>query len=292
MEERGPGGVVLHTTSWRYDPVDRRIGVVRDGVATWTFDQGGNPILERAADGTVLARRFYGPGLDLVLAEWRGGAVHWPLVDQVGSVRDVVDDAGTVRDHRVYDSYGRALAGGAVGSLGFGARPSEPRTGFIDLRSRLYDPGTGRFLSEDPLAPFTEAYVRGNPLSLRDPSGQSDAVEYACLAVNAYGNYVSFAGMFLTGAAMFYSAIEEMMSAFEPAFGPMGGGGGGPGGGMAGAITLTLPPASVAPLVSLASSLCSTHGKVKKLREMANGPKKFRKLVDWDHSTWHKYRRR
>jgi uncharacterized protein RhaS with RHS repeats len=49
-------------------------------------------------------------------------------------------------------------------------------TGLINLRARLYDSSTGRFLSEDPagfhdsLSPYV--YVASNPLSATDPTGQ------------------------------------------------------------------------------------------------------------------------
>jgi hypothetical protein len=34
------------------------------------------------------------------------GTRYWPLGDHLGSVRDVVNDDGTVQLHRIYDAFG------------------------------------------------------------------------------------------------------------------------------------------------------------------------------------------
>ena len=46
----------------------------------------------------------------------------------------------------------------------------------VDLRG-AYDPGTGRFLSEDPLAPYRYVFAQNNPLIYTDPTGESIAIE-------------------------------------------------------------------------------------------------------------------
>ena len=188
-------GRVTHAVSWRYDAFDRRIAETIDGVTTWTVHDYDNPYLVLDDQGRLLRRRLYGREMDQVWGEDGPGGATWLLGDHQGSVRDVVDDAGAVLEHRAWDSFGNPRSGATAG-LGFHARPSEPSTGFVDMRARTYDPDVGRFLSEDPLAPFGYAFAEGNPERWTDPTGKNVAIEYACLlssdVATAYnlGHYV------------------------------------------------------------------------------------------------------
>ena len=66
---------------------------------------------------------------------------------------EVTDDIGTVANRYRYDPYGNLTA--KVETLtnpftfvgAYGVRAEED--GLFDMRARRYDPGTGRFLSED-----------------------------------------------------------------------------------------------------------------------------------------------
>ena len=53
---------------------------------------------------------------------------------------------------------------------------TDGETGMIYLRARYYDPGLGRFISEDPIKDGMNWYVycNGNPVNRWDPSGLSD----------------------------------------------------------------------------------------------------------------------
>ncbi|HJQ78894.1 MAG TPA: hypothetical protein VJ828_03015, partial [Lacipirellulaceae bacterium] len=65
---------------------------------------------------TELSHRYlWGPAVDQLLADEVVKSLTdasqnerlWALADHLGSVRDVIDDDGTVRKHSIYDSYGR-----------------------------------------------------------------------------------------------------------------------------------------------------------------------------------------
>ena len=57
------------------------------GLAGRVFDGSGN----------LTSRYLYGPAVDMILARMSGaGAVAWHLTDQLGSVRDIANPAGTV----------------------------------------------------------------------------------------------------------------------------------------------------------------------------------------------------
>ncbi|MEO8383281.1 MAG: RHS repeat-associated core domain-containing protein, partial [Acidobacteriota bacterium] len=62
-------------------------------------------------------------------------------------------------------------------AMGFQALPfSEPATGLVFARERWYDPGTGSFLSPDPMgyrdSPNLYAFAGGDPVNGRDPTGE------------------------------------------------------------------------------------------------------------------------
>ena len=150
--------------------------------------------------GQVVQRNFYGNGVDEILAidaiasigGTRMTSTFWTFTDHQDSVRDIVSgnaaDRGKVVEHRQYDSYGRIVrrttspvAGSPVTAgvgidFGYAGRPLEERTGLSDNRARWYEPGTGKFISEDPSG-FKGGdanlfrYVGNDPLNRIDPSG-------------------------------------------------------------------------------------------------------------------------
>jgi RHS repeat-associated protein len=150
--------------------------------------------------GQVVQRNFYGNGVDEILAidaiasigGTRMTSTFWTFTDHQDSVRDIVSgnaaDRGKVVEHRQYDSYGRIVrrttspvAGSPVTAgvgidFGYAGRPLEERTGLSDNRARWYEPGTGRFINEDPSG-FKGGdanlfrYVGNDPLNRIDPSG-------------------------------------------------------------------------------------------------------------------------
>jgi RHS repeat-associated protein len=65
-----------------------------------------------------------------------------------------------------------------LGTAAFQALPfAEPMTGLVYARARWYDPGTGSFLSPDPLgyrdSSNLYAFAGGDPVNRRDPTGES-----------------------------------------------------------------------------------------------------------------------
>jgi RHS repeat-associated protein len=134
--------------------------------------------------GTVAV--VYVHGRDLI-AQVRGGAVSYVLVDGLGSTRALADQAGAVTDRYWFDAYGRTI--GQFGVTGvdhlFAGERFDPNTGFYYLRARHYDPAAGRFASTDPFGgilqdPVTlHRYLYGNadPVNHTDPSGMMTLLE-------------------------------------------------------------------------------------------------------------------
>ena len=128
----------------------------------------------------LVARNLFGPAVDEILAQEDSlGRVVWTLDDHLGTIRDLIDSSGTVVDHITYDSSGKILSQtDATRSIGYGftGREFDAETGLQYNRARYYDPGTGRFLSEDPSG-FDSgtvnfyAYVGNDLIDQFDPFG-------------------------------------------------------------------------------------------------------------------------
>jgi RHS repeat-associated protein len=191
-------GIVTQQVDYRYDSLDRRISraVDSDGAgpatASWdffVFDADNVALHYRDFDGAgpqptgLASRLLHGPAVDQVLAD--ESAAHgllWPLTDHQGTVRDLVRRGATateVLSHVVYDSFGRITheTAPSVDHLyGYTGRERDESTGLINYRARWYDPGVGRFLSEDPTGfaggdTNLARYVMNSPVNATDPTG-------------------------------------------------------------------------------------------------------------------------
>jgi RHS repeat-associated protein len=180
-------GTVTQQIEYRYDLYDRRIAKIVDpdgvGAAAATteryvydrdhialvFDDSGQPT----------DRYLFGLGIDQVLAGESQGQSLWALVDHQGTVTDVVDSAGVNLNHISYDSFGNITNQTnptAFFHFGYTGQEFDQETGNYYYWNRYYDPGTGRFLSQDPIgfgAGDTNLYryVGNSPTNFIDPSG-------------------------------------------------------------------------------------------------------------------------
>jgi RHS repeat-associated protein len=129
---------------------------------------------------------IYGPGgLPVEQINDSTGTVQYLHHDQAGSTRLVTGPTGTVEGAYTYTPYGavEARTGTATAPLGYDGQYTSSDTGFIYLRSRVYDPTTAQFMSVDPLVESTRTpytYAGDNPLNFGDPSGRAFQV---CIGV-------------------------------------------------------------------------------------------------------------
>jgi RHS repeat-associated protein len=137
-------------------------------------------------DGAGTAKRAeysYYPGLDRLHAVIVGTTSYFAHRDASGSVIALTDASARVKRWYGYDRWGTLSAGGD--SLPFGSYDRArwkgalllvPELNLYYMRSRWYEGGTGRFLSEDPLGlagginPYV--FAGDDPMNNSDPSGK------------------------------------------------------------------------------------------------------------------------
>ena len=133
----------------------------------------------KGSEGTV-AQRVYDQNLGT-------SETQYVLTDALGSVGVVTDKFGQEVERRHFEPFGKridedgATFSGGVTDVrrGFTGHGHDDELGLIDMRGRVYDPVTRRFLTTDPLVSLplfgqsynAYSYVLNSPMNLTDPSG-------------------------------------------------------------------------------------------------------------------------
>jgi RHS repeat-associated protein len=207
------------TVTMVYDAFGNRVGKTVNGVTTWYLvaddvNPTGLPqVLEEKVGGTV--QRVYTYGLQrisqdqVVNGAW---SVSFYGYDGAGSVRQLTNSAGAVTDEYEYDAYGNSFTkqGTTPNNYLYRGEQYDSDLGLYYLRARYYNPGTGRFLSRDPLdgnaidpaSLHKYLYASGDPVNAKDPTGKGSMVEYEFnigdrvfkIALHPAHHYFTFAG--------------------------------------------------------------------------------------------------
>jgi RHS repeat-associated protein len=211
----------VQVVRYTYDGLDRRIAKAVDmtpadavdAVFTHFVYDRDNVLLEFVDDdgsgphAPVPSMRYlFGPVVDQVLAQENFLAqdpslrVLWLLTDRLGSIRDLVDNSGTVRNHIVYDPFGNVIFQThpeVTTRYMFAGREFDEETGLYFNRARYYDPKARRFLSHDPLR-FRAGdanlyrYVKNDPVAFVDPSGKLHLGEVEATGNVYWDLFISF----------------------------------------------------------------------------------------------------
>ena len=165
------------TVSFKYDPFDRRIyKSSSSGTSVFAYD-GDNLIEEANTSGAAQARYLQGLNIDEPLAMLRSASTSYYNADGIGSITSVASSAGALTNTYTYDSFGKlsASTGSLTNPFRYTAREFDSETNLQFSRSRYYEPGAGRFLTEDPMqfkAGYNfYSYVLNDPLNFFDPWG-------------------------------------------------------------------------------------------------------------------------
>lgn len=195
------GGVKIKSISFSYDGLGRRISRhVADHVNSsksymykYVLDND-NIIAILDENDRLVSGFFFGESIDEPIAmvsdtDNNGEPEIYSYVkDNLNSVKLILDEKNAPVQFVNYSAYGETQ----ILNIGqqslklpnifyYTSREFEPETGDYFNRSRYYNPGTGRFLSEDSLGMFGEdknlyRYVLNNPLKYTDPGGYQAAV--------------------------------------------------------------------------------------------------------------------
>jgi RHS repeat-associated protein len=120
------------------------------------------------------------------LAQRSGTTVRYYLRDQHGDTVGLGTTSATLAGTALYDPWGQVLAGTgematapAQGAFGFQSDLTDPATGQVDMLTRMYEPGLGRFLTRDvlfgnpadPISLNQFGYGGASPVTYSDPTG-------------------------------------------------------------------------------------------------------------------------
>ena len=160
------------TISYGYDALGRQIHRSFNAESESYIYDGMDVVLDKRTDGSLT--EYINAGLDQKLRQKSSASVLYFLPDHLGSTVALTDVSGSVVETSRYEAFGQG-AGSALTRFGYTGRERDGLTGLLQYRARWYDPGQGRFLSEDPLG-FAAglnlySYVRNDPLNSIDPFG-------------------------------------------------------------------------------------------------------------------------
>jgi len=180
----GTGG----TLAFKYDALGDRVQkVFTQGSSTTTTNylyDGSNAVADVDQNGNVLARFATTQNIDEPLAMLRGSATDYYESDLLGSITSVTATNGSIAQTYTFDSFGNTTnsSGSLTNFFRYTARDFDTETNLYYNRARYYDPGSGRFTSEDPLRSNGGAnrysYTRNSPIDLIDPAGLCPCAPY------------------------------------------------------------------------------------------------------------------
>ena len=145
------------TSQFTYDGFGRRVQIIEfqngTAVSTNKYVWCGLELCEqRDATGAITTKRFFSQG------EQMSGTNYFFTRDHLGSVREMVDGAGTIQARYDYDPYGRRtkISGSLDSDFGFTGDYYHAISGLCLTFLRAYDPDLGRWLSRDPLGELAD----------------------------------------------------------------------------------------------------------------------------------------
>jgi RHS repeat-associated protein len=164
--------------------LDNRIGMDENGTQTWTLYDGSDPVMDFNGSGSLEMRCLNGPTGDLVdsviARESAGGTIAWYLSDRLGTIRDLINNSGSIIDHIDFSAFGTVLDESSPSNcdrmMGFAGMERDTVTGLNLAVNRVQNPGTGRWTSQDPLGlgagdPDLYRYVENDSTNAVDISG-------------------------------------------------------------------------------------------------------------------------
>lgn len=173
------------TQSWTYDAANNPRTYTDGRNNTWEYDYDatGRLTTETQPDDSFRTLTYTAQGQLATASDFLGNTTSYTY-DTSGNLTEVETPSGSTDYRYSYDPYGGARRQSIdnlfapENRMRYTGQLLDAETNLYDLRARLYDPGSGRFLTPDPLerepnAEYIGAYVYADnrPTTLRDPSG-------------------------------------------------------------------------------------------------------------------------
>ncbi|MEU5718070.1 RHS repeat-associated core domain-containing protein [Streptomyces sp. NPDC020403] len=165
------------TTDYLYDATGELL--IRRGPVKTVLYMSGQELHYDTAAKKFTAQRYY-PAGDATAVRTET-SLSWMVDDHHGTASMTIDATTQAITHRYTKPFGEprgAVAPTWPDDKGFLGKPTDADTGLTHVGAREYDPGSGRFLSVDPiLAPDDHeslngfAYANNTPVTLSDPTG-------------------------------------------------------------------------------------------------------------------------
>lgn len=174
-------GAVAYTRGYAYDALGRRASTTTwEGTVRHVYDDNWQVIADLDSNGNVLRSYVWGEEIDRLLAVKVGAKSYAALTDVQGTVWGLADGTDVVA-RWMYDAWGNVLSGEASDPAlaafryRFQGREFSAVTGLTNFRMRWYDPGTGRWLSKDPIRVVggmnLHSFVLNKPINCNDFDG-------------------------------------------------------------------------------------------------------------------------
>jgi len=179
--------VPLTTIEHVYDGLGRRIAKSVDGQLAVFFYDREDVIANLDIPNDIFTSYEHAAGIDEPLFMIRGTERFYFAIDGLGSITELVDLNGDVVQSNLYSSFGELSVYDGSGAqipasqaistqFSYTGREFDSESGDYYYRARYYDPGTGRFISEDPIGfaggdSNLHRYVGNEPVGFVDPSG-------------------------------------------------------------------------------------------------------------------------
>jgi len=163
--------------SLTYDPLSRLSTVTGASGPTTGFLYDGQDVIAEYDNGVLTKRYVHGPGTDEPIAEYSGTDLNetFLIADVRGSIVAHADGATSIATNR-YEIYGKPGVNN-TGRFQYTGQMWLEEVGLYYYKARFYDPEIRRFLTPDPIGygdgMNIYAYVGGDPVNRRDPSGLS-----------------------------------------------------------------------------------------------------------------------
>ncbi|MFI5385565.1 MAG: RHS repeat-associated core domain-containing protein [Fimbriimonadales bacterium] len=173
-------------------------GYRADGLRGWKTNSGGTiyylydrgePVYEVNASGSITAMNVFAP--DGLVARYSGGWTYYTF-DAQGNVSQRLDSSQNGVSSSVYDAFGAETTSGTTPTDSFGYNAQwgyllDRDTGLYLCRHRYYDPGSGRWVTRDPVGYRggigLYAYCGNGPVGSSDPRGLDNPGEDTAIVI-------------------------------------------------------------------------------------------------------------